>query len=222
MTSLIMCPAGSERIRCACSRTSSADRVRSCPAPPPGPAVSTTANLPNRPAAGRPCGPHRHPKPRRQLGIAHWRMQARCTPAKAPRALASTSPPALTMTAWICRCQAIAARRSSLPGPSPGPPGIIFRRYPWNCCCPTQATSPASRNRYGQQGVSPRSPRGTVGQPGALPRRPLRVKSPQHTVKVAQTLLQQALRPQLTTGVVPNPRTSGTPGPEGCTRAILT
>ena len=135
--------------------------------------------------------------------IAHWRMQARCTPAKAPRALASTSPPALTMTAWICRCQAIAARRSSLPGPSPGPPGIIFRRYPWNCCCPTQATSPASRNRYGQQGVSPRSPRGTVGQPGALPRRPLRVKSPRHTVKVAQTLLQQALRPQLTTGVVP-------------------
>ena len=154
--------------------------------------------------------------------IAHWRMQARCTPAKAPRALASTSPPALTMTAWICRCQAIAARRSSLPGPSPGPPGIIFRRYPWNCCCPAPAASPANRNRYGQQGVSPRSPRGTVGQPGALPRRPLRVKSPQHTVKVAQTLLQQALRPQLTTGVVPNPRTSGTPGPEGCTRAILT
>ena len=154
--------------------------------------------------------------------IAHWRMQARCTPAKAPGALATASPPALTVMAWTCRCQGHSSRETLAARAEPGLARIIFRRYPWNCCCPAPAASPANRNRYGQQGVSPRSPRGTVGQPGALPRRPLRVKSPQHTVKVAQTLLQQALRPQLTTGVVPNPRTSGTPGPEGCSRVILT
>ena len=104
----------------------------------------------------------------------------------------------------------------------PGPTRDHLPPVPVELLLPSAGDQPANRHRYGRQGVSPRSPRGTVGQPGALPRRPLRVKSPQHTVKVAQTLLQQALRPQLTTGVVPNPRTSGTPGPEGCTRAILT
>ena len=53
---------GRERIRRTYSRASSADRVCSCSAPLPGPAVPTPANLPKRPAAGRPCRPHPSPQ----------------------------------------------------------------------------------------------------------------------------------------------------------------
>src|SRR5262249_23851740 len=60
-TSPRICSTGSERICCTYSRASSADRARSCSGPSPGPAVSTTAHLPNRRAAG-PCRPHRHPR----------------------------------------------------------------------------------------------------------------------------------------------------------------
>ena len=54
-------------------------------------------------------------------GIAHWRMQPRCTPATAPRALASTPPPALTVMAWICRCQGDSSREILAARAEPGP-----------------------------------------------------------------------------------------------------
>jgi hypothetical protein len=108
-------------------RTRSADVVRRPRAVAPGAAArprSVHDSEPPKSSSSRAAMPTAPPPQAAPpiTGIAHWPMQARCTPAKAPTALASTSPPALPVMAWMADARAIAAGRSSLPGPSPAHP----------------------------------------------------------------------------------------------------